>query len=186
MGAVAPSSNGLSELLAAVTPTAGSPVVVELGPGTGAVSEAIRRRLPPDGRHVAVEIDPSMVMHLRAAHPWLEVAHGDAADLTRLLADRGIRQADAVISGLPWSLFKPGRQRLILDRITRILAPGGAFTTFAYRHTGAMTGARTFHRFLDSMFDEVIVSHTIWWNMPPARIYACRRPLLSTPSRTGG
>jgi phosphatidylethanolamine/phosphatidyl-N-methylethanolamine N-methyltransferase len=179
MGAVAPSSSGLADLLAAVTPTTGRPVVVELGPGTGVVSEAIGRRLPDHGRHVAVEIDAALVTHLADAQPRLEVVHGDAADLTWLLADRGIRQADAVISGLPWSLFKPERQRLILNRITALLAPTGAFTTFAYRHTRAMTGARTFHRLLTAMFDEVIVSHTIWWNMPPARIYVCRRPLAA-------
>jgi phospholipid N-methyltransferase len=177
IGAVAPSSIGLSELLAAVTPTSGEPVVVELGPGTGSVSLAIQRRLPNGGRHVAVEIDPAMVEHLRRTHPELEVAHGDAADLVGLLDGRGIKAADAVVSGLPWSLFRPERQRRILDGVSAVLAPGGAFTTFAYRHTGAMSSARGFHQLLTGMFDEVIVSHTVWWNMPPARIYACRRPI---------
>ncbi|TCO65042.1 class I SAM-dependent methyltransferase [Actinocrispum wychmicini] len=178
IGAVAPSSTGLADLLAAVTPTTGRPVVVELGPGTGSVSEAIQRRLPSDGRHVAVEIDPEMVVYLRSAHPKLEVAHGDAADLRAVLEGRGVTCADAVVSGLPWSLFRPERQRQILDHVAALLTPGGAFTTFAYRHAGAMAGARSFHRLLDAMFDEVIVSHTVWWNMPPARIYVCRRPLL--------
>jgi phosphatidylethanolamine/phosphatidyl-N-methylethanolamine N-methyltransferase len=180
IGAVAPSSAGLAELLAAVTPSSGRPVVVELGPGTGSVSVAIQRRLPEGARHVAVEIDPAMVMHLQQTHPGLEVAFGDAADLVGLLDGRGIKAADAVISGLPWSLFRPERQRRILDEVSQVLAPGGAFTTFAYRHTGAMSSARGFHRMLNSMFDEVIVSHTVWWNMPPARIYACRRPIPPT------
>lgn len=177
VGAVAPSSSGLAELLAAVTPTTGSPVVVELGPGTGSVSTAIRRRLPAGGRHIAVEIDPAMVRHLRSTHPWLEVVHGDAADLVAL----GVR-ADAVVSGLPWSLLRPERQHRILDQAARILTPGGAFTTFAYRHTGLMASARGFHRLLRSTFDEVIASQTVWWNVPPARIYACRRPLLTQAS----
>ena len=38
MGAVVPSSARLSAVLTAVIPTAGTPVVVELGPRTGAVS----------------------------------------------------------------------------------------------------------------------------------------------------
>jgi phosphatidylethanolamine/phosphatidyl-N-methylethanolamine N-methyltransferase len=181
IGAVAPSSTGLSDLLAAVTPTTGQPVVVELGPGTGSVSAAIQRRLPTSGRHVAIEIDAAMVTHLHAAHPSLEVAHGDAADLTAVLDGRGIRQADAVVSGLPWSLFRYERQRLILDGVAALLAPGGAFTTFAYRHAGFLAGARGFHRLLHGMFDEVIVSHTVWRNMPPARIYVCRRPLVNLP-----
>jgi phosphatidylethanolamine/phosphatidyl-N-methylethanolamine N-methyltransferase len=173
VGAVAPSSVGLADLLATVIPTSGRPTVVELGPGTGAVTEAVQRRLPPAGRHVAVEIDPTMVEYLRAAHPEVDVVRGDAADLAPL----GVTGADAVVSGLPWSLFPVDRQRAILQQVVGVLAPGGAFTTFAYRHTGAMAGARTFHRLLDGMFDEVIVSHTVWLNVPPARIYVCRRPL---------
>jgi phospholipid N-methyltransferase len=172
IGAVAPSSAGLSDLLSLVTPSTGSPVVVELGPGTGSVSAAIQRRLPEKGRHIAVEIDPAMVSFLRLNQPSLEVVHGDAGDLSSL----GV-EADAVVSGLPWSLFRPARQRQILDEVASILTPGGAFTTFAYRHAGALAGARSFPRLLHSIFDEVIVSHTVWWNMPPARIYVCRRPL---------
>lgn len=170
VGAVAPSSAGLSELLAAVTPRVGSPVVVELGPGTGSVSAAIQRRLPVGGRHVAVEIDPAMVRYLRQRHPLLEVVQGDAADL----ADLGVR-ADAVVSGLPWSLFRPERQVGILSAVAAVLKPDGAFTTFAYRHAGAMAGARGFQRLLGATFDEVITSQTVWRNVPPARIYACRR-----------
>ena len=46
-GAVAPSSPSLAGVIASVVPTAGAPVVVELGPGTGAVTTAIDARLPP-------------------------------------------------------------------------------------------------------------------------------------------
>ena len=60
-GAVVPSSPSLAAVLASVVPTAGAPVVVELGPGTGAVTTAIDARLPPDARHLAVELDPRMV-----------------------------------------------------------------------------------------------------------------------------
>ncbi|WP_260478859.1 class I SAM-dependent methyltransferase [Kibdelosporangium aridum] len=172
IGAVAPSSPGLADLLAAITPTTGSPMVVELGPGTGSVTAAIQRRLPATGRHIAVEIDQAMIDFLAAAHPGVDVVHGDAANLT----DLGVR-ADAVVSGLPWSLFQPELQRRILDQVAAILTPDGAFTTFAYRHAGALAGARSFHRLLHAVFDEVIISHTIWRNMPPARIYVCRRPL---------
>ncbi len=49
VGAIVPSSARLAEVLAAIVPRAGSPVVVELGPGTGAVSAVIAQRLPADG-----------------------------------------------------------------------------------------------------------------------------------------
>jgi len=80
IGAVAPSSPTLAGLLAEVVPRSGTPVVVELGPGTGAVTTAIDVRLPPGARHLAVELDPRMAGFLRQAHPGLEVVEVAAHD----------------------------------------------------------------------------------------------------------
>ncbi len=176
VGAVAPSSPNLAREMAAVVPTSGRPVVVELGPGTGALSGAIAGRLPAGGRQVAIELDSGMVEYLRVELPWLEVVQGDAARLGELLGDAGIDAVDAVVSGLPWSIFPAKLQQDILDQVGAVLAPGGAFTTFAYVHALGMAGARQFRRRLDLSFDEVLTSHTVWRNVPPARIYVCRRP----------
>ncbi|MCI2417258.1 methyltransferase domain-containing protein [Saccharopolyspora sp. K220] len=177
VGAVAPSSPNLAREMAAVVPTSGRPVVVELGPGTGALSGAISERLPAGGRQVAIELDSGMVEYLRAELPWLEVIQGDAARLGELLGEAGIDRVDAVISGLPWSIFPAKLQQAILQQVGAVLAPGGAFTTFAYVHALGMSGARQFRRRLDLAFDEVLTSRTVWRNVPPARIYVCRRPL---------
>lgn len=176
VGAVAPSSPSLAREMAAVVPTSGRPVVVELGPGTGALSGAIAERMPSGGRHVAIELDGGMVEYLRAELPWLEVVQGDAARLGDLLSGLGIERVDAVVSGLPWSIFPGELQQAILDQVGAVLAPGGAFTTFAYVHALGMSGARLFRRRLDLTFDEVLTSRTVWRNVPPARIYVCRRP----------
>lgn len=177
VGAVAPSSPGLAREMAGVVPTSGSPVVVELGPGTGALSAAVAERLPAGGRHVAIELDAGMVRHLRAELPWLEVIQGDAAELKTLLREAGIESVDAVVSGLPWSIFSGQAQGRILDEVGRVLTPSGAFTTFAYLHALGMSGAKLFRRRLDVAFDEVLTTRTVWRNVPPARTYVCRRPL---------
>ncbi|MGW1678385.1 class I SAM-dependent methyltransferase [Saccharopolyspora sp. NPDC002376] len=176
VGAVAPSSPSLAREMASVVPTSGTPVVVELGPGTGALSGAIAERLPESGRQVAIELDGGMVEYLRTELPWLEVVQGDAARLGDLLAGIGIDKVDAVVSGLPWSIFPAELQHNILHQVGSVLAPGGAFTTFAYVHALGMSGARQFRRRLDLAFDEVLTTHTVWRNVPPARIYVCRRP----------
>jgi phosphatidylethanolamine/phosphatidyl-N-methylethanolamine N-methyltransferase len=176
VGAVAPSSPNLAREMAAVVPSTGRPVVVELGPGTGALSGAIAERLPADGRQMAIELDSGMIEYLRVELPWLEVIQGDAARLGELLGAAGIGKVDAVVSGLPWSIFPARLQQDILDQVGAVLAPGGAFTTFAYVHALGMSGARQFRRRLDLSFDEVLTSHTVWRNVPPARIYVCRRP----------
>ncbi|SFT64508.1 Phospholipid N-methyltransferase [Actinopolyspora lacussalsi subsp. righensis] len=177
VGAVLPSSPVLAREMAAVVPSVERPVVVELGPGTGALSGAIAERVPEGGRHVAVEVDPGMCEHLRTEAPWLEVLQGDAMRLGELLAEHGIESADAVVSGLPWSLFAAESQRRILREIGSVLAPGGGFTTIAYAHALGMSGARRFRDRLGAAFDEVITSRTVWRNVPPARVYVCRRPV---------
>lgn len=180
VGAVAPSSCGLGEVLATVVPRAGRPTVVELGPGTGAVSPMITRRLPRGGRHLAVEIDPELADHLERSHPQVTVLRGDAAELGRLLDAAGAPRVDAVVSGLPWSLFGEDQQRQILVQVCRALAPGGGFSTFAYRHAAPLAGARRFRALLDDYFDEVVVTRTVWRNLPPALAYICRHPTRGT------
>jgi phosphatidylethanolamine/phosphatidyl-N-methylethanolamine N-methyltransferase len=180
VGAVVPSSARLAEVLAAVVPREGSPVVVELGPGTGAVSAVISRRLPPTARHLAVELDPRMVSYLQRNRPDLEVVPGDAAHLAALLAERGVVQADAVIGGLPWALFDRPAQREILAQISQVIGATGAFTTFAYLHGMTLAAARRFRATLRATFEEVVVSATVWRNVPPAFVYVCRRPAART------
>ncbi|MFC5066067.1 class I SAM-dependent methyltransferase [Actinomycetospora atypica] len=174
IGAVAPSGRALSDLLASVAPAHGPATVVELGPGTGVVSEALRRHLSPEARHVAVELDRSMVALLRRSLPWLEVVPGDAKDLQKLLADIGITTVDAIVSGLPWTLFSREAQCAIMEQVNRVLVPGGVFTTFAYAHVKNLPTQRRFRDLLEQSFDEVAVTPVVWRNFPPAIAYQCR------------
>jgi phospholipid N-methyltransferase len=178
VGAIAPSSPALARALTAVVPTSGTPVVVELGPGTGSISEAIRARTAPGSRHLAVEIEPGLVAHLRRTKPWMETIQGDAADLGELLASAGVGRVDAVVSTLPWSLFPGEQQERIVGEIGRVLAPGGAFTTVTYLHAVPLAGARAFRRRLRSAFDEVLTTGPVWRNLPPGMTYVCRRPAV--------
>ena len=150
--------------------------MVELGPGTGSVTTAIECRLAGRGRHLAVEIDPVLASYLRAGHPGVEVLVADAAELERLFAQHQVCAVDAVVSGLPWSLIDADAARTIVDATARSLRPRGCFTTFAYLHALPMTRARQFRALLGEMFDEVLTTRTVWWNLPPAVTYVCRRP----------
>jgi phosphatidylethanolamine/phosphatidyl-N-methylethanolamine N-methyltransferase len=176
VGAVVPTSDAMAELLTRIVPRSGAPVVVELGPGTGAVTGVIDDRLDPRARHIAVELDPEMAAYLQRTHPGLEVIEGNAIKLGALLAENDVEHADAVVSGLPWSLFDDETQGLILGQIADLIGPTGAFTTFAYRHGLLLSAARRFRRALHETFEEVLVTATVWRNVPPAFVYVCRRP----------
>ncbi|MFG2074095.1 Phospholipid N-methyltransferase [Nonomuraea maritima] len=176
IGAVAPSSRRLAAAVCAPIPERGEPVVVELGPGTGAFTAEIQRRLGGRGHHLAVELNETLAGLLAERFPGVDVAHADAARLTDLLGERGLRSADVVVSGLPWAAFPNGLQHDLLAAVTAAMSPGAAFTTFSYAHAIALSSARRFRALLAERFEEVVQGRTVWRNTPPAFVFNARRP----------
>ncbi len=177
VGAVAPSGWPLARVVSAPVPSAGEPVVVELGPGSGAFTAAIQQRLAGRGRHVAVELNHRFAERLARSHPTVEVVRADARHLPQVLAQRGLGGADVVVSGLPWAAFAARDQHDVLAAVVSALPADGAFTTFAYIHARWAGPARGLLRSLRSRFDEVVIGRTVWANLPPALVYHCRRPV---------
>ncbi len=177
VGAVLPTSEHVAKAVARVVPASGAARVLELGPGTGALSNALHERLPAAADHFAVEIDPELVRYLRNAKPWLEVIEGDARHLTDLLAATGREQVDAVISSIPWTLLPAEQQRALLGEVSKALTPQGVFTTVTYLTTLWRANTIAFTRLLEETFEEVLPRSAVWRNVPPARVYACRRPI---------
>lgn len=176
IGAIVPSSPSLGAVMSAGINPHRPATVVELGPGTGAVSVVIQDKLAPGSRHIVVELDPELAHYLRTEYPALEVVEGDAAGLADMLATRNIHGVDAIVCSLPWTLFPGPMQHRILRAICASLGPDGCFTTFSYTHTVAMKGARRFRSLLGEYFSVVATSKTVWKNIPPARVFLCRNP----------
>src|SRR5690349_14417217 len=114
-GAVAPSSKVLARTMAAyVDPEVPGPII-ELGPGTGPVTEALVAQGVDPARLVLVEFNPTFCRLLRSRYPAATVVQGDAYSLERTLNGVLNAPAAAVVSGLP--LFtKPLKTRLRLMR----------------------------------------------------------------------
>lgn len=178
LGAIAPSSKNLARRAAASVPATGSPVVIELGPGGGVITDEIHARLPESGRLVAVEASAEMVRHLRDTRPWLRVIHGDARHLTDLLRDEGVTHADVIIATLPWTLFGDDVHADLLRQITGLLTPDGTFCTELTLTAWPLPIARRFRRRLGAAFDEVAPVR-VWGNIPPALLYVCSRPRVA-------
>jgi phosphatidylethanolamine/phosphatidyl-N-methylethanolamine N-methyltransferase len=171
VGAVAPSGLRLATELTDIVPDRDDATVVEIGPGTGVLSAQIQRRLGGRGRHIAVEINPRLAGLVADRWPAVEVVCGDAAKVPEILAARGLRSADAVVSSLPWACFTPDRLREILAGVCAALAPDGCFTTVAYVHARWSPPGRRLWRLLRTSFDDVVVGEIIWANVPPAVVY---------------
>lgn len=179
VGTFAPSSQALANRLASVVPTVAhhdSPVVVELGAGTGEITPAIMRRAGSSARVIAIEHDPKLAAILDRRGLGAEVVAADAMLLPRLLAERGIERVDAVVSAIPFTLMPMDGQRAMLDAVHASVHPNGVFTTVAYAAGLQLPGAVRFRRELGLRFDEVLPTRTIWRNFLPAMTYVCRHP----------
>lgn len=174
-GAVAPSSRRLAYRMTEGIGLEHARLVAELGPGTGAFTDAILARLAPDAQLVAIELNPVLAARLSATRrdPRLTVVRGSAADLAAAVGE----PVGAVVSGLPWTVMPQDRRERILDAVTEVLAPGGRFTTFAYLHAAWTPPARRFTAELACRFDRLERSTPVWANLPPAFVHrATQRP----------
>ena len=167
IGAVTPSGKVLARAMARyVDPQSDGPVV-ELGPGTGPITEALVEAGVDPARLVLVEFDPTFCRILRSRYPEATLVQGDAYSLRRLLETLLIQPAAAVVSGLPL-ITKPlkMRMRLLRDAFDLML-PGAPFVQFTY------SVASPVPKRLGGFTAEA--SERIWLNIPPARVWVYRK-----------
>lgn len=170
-GAVYPSGKVLSRTMArAVDPVVPGPII-ELGPGTGPVTEALIRRGVAQDRLILVEFDPDFCKLLARRYPSATVVQGDAYALARSLASVLHDKAAAVVSSLPL-LTKPERQRLdLVEEAFDLMHEEGVFVQFTYGLGSPVP--RVDDRFLPSGFVGQ-ASPPVWLNFPPARVWTYR------------
>jgi phosphatidylethanolamine/phosphatidyl-N-methylethanolamine N-methyltransferase len=167
MGAVMPSSKLLARTMAQYVDVDSKGPVIELGPGTGAITNALLEHGVDQKRLVLVEYNPGFCALLRDRYPQARVVQGDAYALRDSLGEVLDAPASAVVSGLPL-VTKPmlTRLKLIRDAFTA-LAPGAPFVQFTY------SVAPPIPKSLPGVSTEA--SERIWMNLPPARVWVYRK-----------
>jgi phosphatidylethanolamine/phosphatidyl-N-methylethanolamine N-methyltransferase len=151
--------------------------VIELGPGTGAITEEVLRRIPKGCRFFAIERNAGLVRELRRRWPDLSVHQDDARNLRAICEREGVRpgEVDVVVNSLPFLLFPEELQDEILRETAAVLRPGGRFTLITYRIEGLMPSVRKFRRLMERHFSDVRLRRRVLQNMPPASVYWCTR-----------
>ncbi len=167
-GAVTPSGKILARTMARYVDPRSTGPVVELGPGTGPVTDALVEVGVDPSRLVLVESNPAFCRILRSRYPQATLVQGDAYSMRRLLDTLLLQPAAAVVSGLPL-ITKPItlRLRLIRDSFD-LMVPGAPFVQFTY------SVAAPLPKRLGGF--SVEASERIWMNIPPARVWVYRRP----------
>ena len=129
VGAVLPSGAAVGKLL--VTGVRPGARVIELGGGTGTVTQAILDAGVDREDLLVLEKDPGFVKFLRRRFPGVKVIQANALELD-IYANELSGAPDFVISGLPLLFFTNEEKKRLIDNVFAVLAPRGRFHQFSY------------------------------------------------------
>lgn len=167
VGALAPSSRHLADLM--VTGMGPGARVIELGAGTGVVTQAILDTGVAAQDLIVIEQSEEFAELLAERFPGVTVVRGNAISLRRHLAGLS-GPADFVISGLPLLLFPSRSKARVLSQVFKSLKPGGYFHQFTYG--GRCPVPRSLLRSLGLKASFLKFS---LFNLPPAFVYRLQR-----------
>jgi phospholipid N-methyltransferase len=177
-GALAPSSEALALLMVSeIDPHAG--VVVELGPGTGRITEALVARGVPEDRVILLEANPRFARLLRRRFPRALVRSDKAESLVHDPLPQA-HEISAVISGLPLPNLGPFAQAAILRDWYATLPRAQGFYQFTYAPISPVAPVRLRTWGLESRR-----LGTVMLNVPPATVYRFRRHSRSSSDGPG-
>jgi phospholipid N-methyltransferase len=198
-GAVLPSGRGLAVALSSFVRDGGAPDqtqngtvkarrILEVGPGTGAVTIQIIDDMGPQDRLVLVERNEQFVAHLRerlsmipasqSARDRISLLHAPVEDLP------DNEPFDVIVSGLPLNNFAVDSVEQILSKLSRLLAPGGTLSFFEYvavrRAKSLVCSAadrerlRGIARVLEDFLQAEVKRDLVLANIPPAWVHHVR------------
>jgi phosphatidylethanolamine/phosphatidyl-N-methylethanolamine N-methyltransferase len=169
VASVTPSSARLARAMVDVLPDRDGPVI-ELGGGTGPVTQALLDAAVSPDRLTVIERDAHFHQLLGMRFPGVNVLLGDAVYLERLVATTlAPQKAMAVVSSLPMVLLNARLQHRILCQALRVLDNDGVFVQFSYGLSSPLK-QQVVHR-LDLSAHCVA---RVWRNVPPARVWVYR------------
>jgi phosphatidylethanolamine/phosphatidyl-N-methylethanolamine N-methyltransferase len=166
VGAIAPSSPYLARAMAAQIDPAAPGLILELGPGTGAITEGLIARGFSPSRIVAVEYDPDFAALVATRFAGVRVIRGDAFNLAATLGNDYPEPFAAAISGLPLVNFPKALRRSFLEGVFARLRPGAPFVQFSYSLWPPIPPSEKFTAKRVAL---------VLRNLPPARVWVYRQ-----------
>lgn len=164
-GAACPSSLWLGQRMASFIPKDYDGLVVELGAGTGAITnELLDRGIAPNNL-ISIEMSASLSTYLQHRFPNVRVIQGDAEELQQIIdqsTGRPNTSVDYIVSSLPFRSLPREVCQKIAQQITQILTSAGRLIQFTYHLRSK--NFTPFNGFTS------LRSKIVWANIPPARV----------------
>jgi len=164
VGSIIPSSQILIDKMLRPVDWENTKLFVEYGPGVGTFTRPVLDRMGPDARLVTIDTNPDFTHYLKGSidDDRLVAVTGSAAEVEKILADRGLGSADYILSGLPFSTLPAGVGEDIAEATANALRPGGAFLVYQF--------SPKVRDFIAPHFDQIERGFE-WINVPPATLF---------------
>ena len=166
LGSVIPSSRFLIKGVLDPIDWQRARTIVEYGPGVGTITRDILSRMRPDAQLIVIEMNDEFVRFLKDTFndKRLHVVQGSAADVRKVLAERGHDGADYIISGIPLgSMPLPVREHIVREARAALVA-GGKFVVYQFTSRVLPELQRVFN---------VVERGREWLNVLPAHLFVC-------------
>lgn len=159
VSAPTPSSPALAAAMAAQVNPRRPGLVIELGAGTGVVTEALLKRGIAPERLLVIEYGTYFAGLLRQRFPGVRVVEGDGFAFEDYLPD-GAAIA-AVVCGVPLLNFSVRKRRTLIERSLALQGAGGRFIQLSYGWNPPVKSAAGIRP----------SGQTVWRNFPPAHVW---------------
>ncbi len=149
--------------------------VLELGPGTGPITELLYERMDAPGRYVGIEQDSGYVGVLEERFPEMHFVEGSAEDAVEYVEEVGLEDVDLIISALPFTTLPEPVQTRIYDQIDELMGDGTIFRAIVLATAYPTSNSREFRDRMNQRFGPFTKRRFVWRNIPPAFILTWRR-----------
>ncbi len=167
VGSMVPSSRFLSRKMLDDLNLDKAECIVELGPGTGVITDIIIDKMGPETKLLIIELNPTFYKNLqkRVKDNRITIKQGSATDIGTFLREADLPKADYIISSLPLAALQSMIRKRIILQSKNQLKDNGQFIQYQYTLQSL--------QLLKKAFEKVVVRHCIL-NVPPAFVYKCQ------------
>ncbi|MGO4184647.1 class I SAM-dependent methyltransferase [Paenibacillus sp. TAF43_2] len=165
VGSVIPSSSFLANNMVAAAMWEQAETIVEIGSGTGAITQVIANRVKSESKVILFEKDEEMGQRLQLDFPQF-IRESNALELVSKLKKHNIQEVDYIFSGLPFYNFSPVMRNQLISQCKEALKPCGKFIAFQY--------SLQMKKMLSEHFEIESIS-LVPLNIPPAFVYVCKK-----------
>lgn len=177
VGAIAPTGRFVARAMAPEIKKSDPPkIIVELGVGTGSITEEIVKHLRPEDRFVGIDSNRTLLEECKkniapmARNRFVCMEHADAQELKHILKAHNIITVDEVICTIPFRALSAHKTKKILAQVSDILISGGRFVFIRYCIAPATKEIfQTLHNFI------VVKKKMVMRNIPPTEVIVMRK-----------